>query len=586
MKNSSSMKPGDVVGDKYRLVQPIGEGNMGAVWQANFITFDKPVALKFVIDSTRDLRHRLLREAMACGTLSHPNIVQLFDVGTTDSGDPFLVLELLAGETLGQMIKSKRRIAAPIAARIARDIASALAAAHKAKFIHRDLKPANVFLHREPGLADGEFIVKVLDFGVSKHLEATNESLVTASGAAVGSPAYMSPEQVCVRKDIDHRTDIWSLGVVFYEMLTGARPFDGAVDQVVRNILLAEIVPPSNRVRSLPPEFDEIVNRCLERDRGKRIAHAEDLVRILAPFAEASRSSYAPPARVSDSGRPSAMPTVEATPIAEDTERRKPAEKPQLQFTPTGTQLLPKTTQGAVVPEKPPVSTTGTAVLDPKAHVGDPFAALRQERQQALAAYRQSEPLVQGGTMAVSPDLLEKATSGVPLDGINSGLASQSTEMVVTKDSAPINLRRRKHSGRAIVVSISIGIVAGISLVGVLVAIFLSREKEASRAAVASSTSEHVSVPEVAEVAPRQVVNSVGVTPAVESAETSTISPNSSASAAFVQGNVHKASEARKVSPCAKSCAQVRSTGGKKNSTSTGESVGKPSRLFGYYEVR
>lgn len=504
------MKPGDVVGGKYRLVQEIGTGNMGAVWSANFLTLDKPVALKFVLNSTRDLRQRLLREAKACGALSHPNIVRLYDVGETAEGDPFLVLELLSGETLGEMIKAKRRISPSVAARIARDIAGALGAAHKAQFVHRDLKPANVFLHRGPEMSDGEFVVKVLDFGVSKDM-ASQDGLVTATGAAVGSPAYMSPEQVCVRKDVDHRTDIWSLGIVLYEMLTGVRPFEGAVDQVVRNILLAEIVPPSTRVRSLPPEFDDIVNRCLERDRGKRIARAEDLVRILSPLVETSRSSRvqvnvpagstepgydAPSAmfhvasepdglavtRMSEPSRPSRTPVV--GPVAEEVGRRKTplpsmSEKPK--FTTTGTELIPKSLAESVLSEKSDASPTGTAVLDPQAQVGDPFAALRQQRQQALAEYRQTlklpEPVVQGGTMAISQDVLEKATLGVTMEETPAGRGVFPGTIVVGPGNAQNRSARGRRGGRVVFGAIAIGVIAALSLVGVLIASSLSDEK-------------------------------------------------------------------------------------------------------------
>ncbi|MBK9258902.1 MAG: serine/threonine protein kinase [Polyangiaceae bacterium] len=596
MKISSSMKPGDVIGGKYRLIQQIGEGegNMGAVWSGTCMTLDKPVALKFVLHSTHDLRQRLLREATACASLSHPNIVKLYDVGETDDGDPFLVLELLTGQTLGRMIKSKRRIEPPIAARIARDIASALDAAHKAKFVHRDLKPANVFLHRASGMEDGEFLVKVLDFGVSKHIGA-NDGLVTATGAAVGSPAYMSPEQVCVRKDVDHRTDIWSFGVVLYEMLTGVRPFEGAVDQVVRNILLAEIVPPSSRVRSLPPEYDEIVNRCLERDRGKRISHAEDLVRMLAPLIETSRSSrvqlnvpglsvetaqevasstlHSTPApgslaaRTSDSG----TPAVGMSTVAEAPERRKTplpsmAEKPQ--FTTTGTQLLPKSTAAAILSGKSAVSATGTAILDPEADVGDPFAALRQERQQALAAYRQTlvlpDTIVQGGTMALSADVLEKATSGVTLNETHAGLPSESVNMASAKVNGQGHPRRPKRGGRVIFASIAIGVIAALSLVGVLLASSLSREKEALGAAETRPTMQQASLPAAtAEAAASDATTSEGALPIAESEQPTTAPATTQASKTIAEGPANKSPQAHKQSSGERNRAPSRSAGGK-----------------------
>jgi eukaryotic-like serine/threonine-protein kinase len=162
-------------------------------------------------------------------------------------------------------LKDSRRIDVPIAARIGAEIAEALSIAHAAKIIHRDLKPANIFLHREDGVPEDRFIVKVLDFGVSKSVDGSSDGPATNTNVTVGSPAYMSPEQVAMRKDLDGRTDIWSLGVVLYEMLTGARPFTGNVDEVVRQVVLTKenpVPPPSIKIRNIPPELDGIRSRA------------------------------------------------------------------------------------------------------------------------------------------------------------------------------------------------------------------------------------------------------------------------------------------------------------------------------------
>src|SRR5690242_10435325 len=159
------MKPGDILASKYRLVQRIGAGAMGEVWAGENQTTGGKVALKLIIPTapehrTPELRQRLIREAKACGKLAHRNIVQIFDVGTTPEGDPFLVLELLRGKPLDEMLKDTRRIEPAMAARIGAEIANALTVAHTAKIIHRDLKPANIFLHREDGMPEDRFIVK------------------------------------------------------------------------------------------------------------------------------------------------------------------------------------------------------------------------------------------------------------------------------------------------------------------------------------------------------------------------------------------------------------------------------------------
>jgi len=284
------MNQGSLVGKKYRLTKPIGEGAMGVVWAAvNELTW-REVALKLITRSTPDMRVRLMREAQACGKLAHRNIIEVFDVDVTDSGDPFLVMPLLSGENLAQRLESQRRFEPVMAARIARDVARALEAAHAASIIHRDLKPANIFLHQEAG-TDGE-VVKVLDFGVSKNLAST-EAITTVAGGPVGSPAYMSPEQFRAERDIDPRTDLWSLGAVLFEMLTGTRAFRGDATQVMHQVLSGNVPRTSSVLRRADPKLDAIVARCLEPSRERRISSARELAWELDEFLGASEPSRA-----------------------------------------------------------------------------------------------------------------------------------------------------------------------------------------------------------------------------------------------------------------------------------------------------
>ncbi len=275
------MKVGGVIGGKYRLSRIIGKGAMGTVWAASNELTSREVAIKLIGDSTQDLRIRLMREAKACGSLSHRNIIEVLDVGLTDTGDPFLVMPLLQGETLAEHLERNRRVTPTAAARIARDIARALSYAHRAGIVHRDLKPANIFLHHEPGSED--FVVKVLDFGVSKNLY-NREAVATVAGGAIGSPAYMSPEQINPAGTVDFLSDIWSLGVVFFEMLTGQRPFQGDSVHVLTQVTIGDIPRVSKHLWRIEPALDELVARCMERERNRRIQSAEEVIKALDAY--------------------------------------------------------------------------------------------------------------------------------------------------------------------------------------------------------------------------------------------------------------------------------------------------------------
>jgi serine/threonine-protein kinase len=264
---------------------------MGVVWSARNELTSGQVALKLILGPGPELRLRLLREAQACCSIQHKNVIQIHDVGQTDSGDPFLVMELLSGETLADLLARKRRLNQREAAVIGRDVARALSAAHDKGIVHRDLKPANIFLHNQPG--EEARVVKVLDFGVSKNLLAA-DGLQTMMGGAIGSPSYMSPEQARGARDIDARADIWSLGVLLFEMLTGERPFLGEAREVIGSILDGEIPLVSRRVRGIEPGLERLIAGCLTRDREQRTWPIADVASGLEAFAEGGARSATP----------------------------------------------------------------------------------------------------------------------------------------------------------------------------------------------------------------------------------------------------------------------------------------------------
>jgi eukaryotic-like serine/threonine-protein kinase len=268
---------GSEFAQKYRLDRHLAHGGMGAVWVARHLKLDSLVAIKLMSPeclASPALRARFEREAKAAAQLRSPHVVQIHDYGVED-GIPYIVMELLEGEDLGARLKRVRRLAMPAAATILTQAAKALHRAHEMGIVHRDLKPTNVFVAR----ADDDEIVKLLDFGIAKAMASDgsgDES--TATGAVLGSPNYMSPEQARGLKEVDHRSDLWSLSVILYRMLTGEVPFRGAGtgDLIVR-ICTDPIAAPSSIVADLPPSVDSFFLRALARDPEKRFQSAREL---------------------------------------------------------------------------------------------------------------------------------------------------------------------------------------------------------------------------------------------------------------------------------------------------------------------
>ncbi len=271
---------GTVLAGKYRLEKLLGTGGMGAVYEAIHTGVQKRFAIKVLKPGAfRDdaSRARFAKEAQAAAMMEHPNIVAVFDVGETDDTAPFMVMEFLRGRSLHDALDAGRFPVA-LAVDVAREMLSALECAHRAGIVHRDVKPANVFLVET---ADGMTLVKVLDFGVAKFAEADEVSL-TQSGAIVGTPLYMAPEQFLALREIDGRADVWAVGATLFQMLTD-RPVHLTTSATA---VAAKVVSePAPRVRTLRPEIDEdldaIVAKALAIQRDDRFATARDMMDAL-----------------------------------------------------------------------------------------------------------------------------------------------------------------------------------------------------------------------------------------------------------------------------------------------------------------
>jgi serine/threonine-protein kinase len=269
---------GIIVAERFRLLRPLGQGGMGAVWLAQHTGLDIPCAVKFIHEEAAqspEIRARFEREAKAAAQLRSPHVVQILDHGVWQ-GAPYIAMELLEGEDLGQRLQQRGVLSPRETLAIAMQVGRALAKAHGVGLVHRDLKPANIFLVRD----EDREIAKVLDFGVAKVKETVDGS--TKTGAVLGTPYYMSPEQARGSKTIDHRSDLWALAVVIYQCITGHLPFMGEAlgDLFVK--IIVEPLPVPSHFAQVPPGFDGWWTRAAARDPGQRFQTAKEMMDTLA----------------------------------------------------------------------------------------------------------------------------------------------------------------------------------------------------------------------------------------------------------------------------------------------------------------
>lgn len=281
---------GQVLAGKYRVERVLGQGGMGVVVQAMHLQLEERVAVKFLLPDYAqqpEAAARFLREARAAVKIKSEHVARVIDVGTLETGAPYMVMEFLSGRDLSDILEARKQLPVEEAVEYVLQATEALAEAHAAGIVHRDLKPANLFLTQR---ADGSAIVKVLDFGISKVLVPTDSSpgadhSLTKTSAMMGSPLYMSPEQMRSARTVDARADIWSLGAILYELISGRPPFDAESLPELCAMILTDDLKPLQRLRpDVPEPLAAAVARCLEKDPSRRFPSVAELAVALSPF--------------------------------------------------------------------------------------------------------------------------------------------------------------------------------------------------------------------------------------------------------------------------------------------------------------
>jgi serine/threonine protein kinase len=287
------VEPGTILVEKYRIERVLARGGMGVVARAHHLILDVPVAIKFLLPEALELEEtvqRFLREAQAAARLKSEHVSRIIDVGLLDTGAPYLVMELLEGIDLENLLRQRGRLDPGFAVDLLLQACEALAEAHALDIVHRDVKPSNFFLTQG---ADGAPLLKLLDFGVSKAPHTMIKGL-TKSQVIIGTPAYMSPEQMASSKDVDARTDIWSLGVLLYELVSGRRPFGSEnFGRLVVRVTTQPMAPLDDV--ELPDGLVDVIARCLHKEVNDRFQTTAELASALAPYAgtpsQAARST-------------------------------------------------------------------------------------------------------------------------------------------------------------------------------------------------------------------------------------------------------------------------------------------------------
>jgi len=311
---------GQVLDGKYRLTTLLGKGGMGSVYRGQHVVIGKQVAVKFLhseFAGSEEVVKRFYREAQAAAAIGHEGIIDVMDVGIAPTGEPYLVMEFLEGESLADLLVRAGPLDVGAAVGVFEPALQALHAAHTKGIVHRDLKPENIFLqHREGGPPR----VKLIDFGISKISQGPGGEKLTQTGSVMGTPAYMSPEQARGSTELDHRSDLYSMGVILYEMLTGRLPFEGEnFTEIIISILTQEPIPPREACAEFPNEAEPVLLRALVKDPAGRYADALEFAGALQGLSgyenrQAQLTSLAASAKKTTFAAGSLGPAIDSSP--------------------------------------------------------------------------------------------------------------------------------------------------------------------------------------------------------------------------------------------------------------------------------
>jgi len=305
------VKPGDLLGGKFKVERVLGAGGMGLVVAARHAELGQRVAVKLMLkEALADptAAERFSREARAAVQLQSVHTARVLDVGKLNNGEPYMVMEYLEGQDLDAVLRQSGPLAPAVAVEYVLQACEAIGEAHALGMIHRDIKPKNLYLAQR---VDGRPLVKVLDFGLAKTLGGMGDVSLTATTAVFGSPQYMSPEQMRSARDADARSDIWSIGVCLYELVTGRVPFDGAgLAEICATVLKDPLEPPSRWAIGLDPGLDAVIVKCLAKDPADRFQTVADLAFALEPHAVQAAGAASRILHVMQTARKTDLPTI------------------------------------------------------------------------------------------------------------------------------------------------------------------------------------------------------------------------------------------------------------------------------------